>query len=92
MSAKPPSPDLHEHNHHDGHSHAHSDADGIIAAIKGGGKLLGPNDLVCMSKLTPHLPPSGDAGARVTLYGLLTNVGLTILKGFAGWYEVLITF
>lgn len=89
MSTKPPTLDQHEHNHHDGHSHSHSDADGIIAAIKGGGELLCSSEIVCVL-LNPYVPPSGDAGARVTLYGLLTNVGLTILKGCAGWYEVVI--
>ncbi|KAG8832007.1 hypothetical protein FRC17_002226 [Serendipita sp. 399] len=28
----------------------------------------------------------GDAGSRVTLLGLGANVGLTVLKGVAGWY------
>ena len=27
----------------------------------------------------------GDAGSRITLLGMLTNVGLTASKGVAGW-------
>lgn len=36
--------------------------------------------------LLEALRGNGDAGSRVTLLGLAANVGLTLLKGAAGWY------
>lgn len=36
-------------------------------------------------KLLLNTVLSGDRGARVTLLGLLSNVGLTAVKGGAGW-------
>jgi divalent metal cation (Fe/Co/Zn/Cd) transporter len=32
------------------------------------------------------LTSTGDAASRVTLVGLAANIGLTVLKGAAGWY------
>ncbi|KAG8789121.1 hypothetical protein FRC20_011652 [Serendipita sp. 405] len=36
--------------------------------------------------LLEALKGRGDAGSRVTLLGLGANIGLTVLKGVAGWY------
>lgn len=37
-------------------------------------------------ELRSDLPCAGDQGSRAALYGLFANIGLTGLKGAAGWY------
>lgn len=41
-----------------------------------------------MPSLTIHplLASTGDRGSRITLIGLMANIGLTASKGAAGWY------
>ncbi|KIP08469.1 hypothetical protein PHLGIDRAFT_18915 [Phlebiopsis gigantea 11061_1 CR5-6] len=38
------------------------------------------------TKVVAALKGAGDAGSRITLIGLASNVGLTVSKGLAGWY------
>lgn len=40
------------------------------------------------SELQTHhsLSPAGDRGSQITLIGLFSNVILTSVKGFVGWY------
>ncbi|CAG8589818.1 9261_t:CDS:2 [Acaulospora colombiana] len=60
------------HLHSHSHSHDHDDDDGEHTEEA--------------LMLLDALRGKGDAGSRVTLMGLGANVGLTLLKGTAGWY------
>ena len=82
-----------------GHSHApgegHGDsAEKVVEVLKGGGmcRML---HIVCGLTCVlgtwvfddPYLNLiAGDRGSRITVIGLVSNVGLTAAKGAAGWY------
>ena len=82
-----------------GHSHApgegHGDsAEKVVEVLKGGGmcRML---HIVCGVTCVlgtwvfddPYLNLiAGDRGSRITVIGLVSNVGLTAAKGAAGWY------
>ncbi|KAK4049876.1 mitochondrial metal transporter [Microbotryomycetes sp. JL221] len=60
---------------HSSHSHSHSHSHG--------GHSHGPDEAAqLMSALTSK---GSDPGSRITIIGLLSNVGLTVTKGIAGW-------
>ncbi|PVF96709.1 cation efflux protein [Serendipita vermifera] len=69
---KPSASKTSSHLHSHSHSHGHDDDDGEHTEEA--------------LMLLDALRGKGDAGSRVTLMGLGANVGLTVLKGTAGWY------
>ncbi|KAG6915458.1 hypothetical protein DXG01_011362 [Tephrocybe rancida] len=91
--------DDHEHDHEDSHSHSHSHSlfghshsngeehshshgtEQIIAVLEGQGTHADFNSPAWYVDTR-----SGDRGSKITLLGLVSNVGLTAGKGLAGWY------
>ncbi|CAL1707402.1 unnamed protein product [Somion occarium] len=78
--------DHHEHDEHGreqhpGHSHSHS-LFGLGHKHEPGedGHVQNPEQIV------EALKGGGDRGSRITVIGLVSNVGLTAAKGAAGWY------
>ncbi|KAF8320811.1 cation efflux protein [Clavulina sp. PMI_390] len=69
---------------HAGHSHSH-EAEGVIAVLSGHGK-ASPCTRQRRSIEVNHVFAPGNRGAMVTFLGLLVNIGLTGIKGVAGWY------
>lgn len=94
--AKTPPHDEHEHerehDHDHGHSHeapdhahSHSHSHGVFSLghSHSHGDTVGHGDA---EKVVAVLQGAGDAGSRITLIGLASNVVLTISKGAAGWF------
>lgn len=75
----------HDHGHKPGHDHSHSHSHSN--SMFGGhshSREDGPSQDV--ESIVKALQGKGDAGSRITLIGLVVNVGLTASKGAAGWY------
>ena len=70
-SSPPPPPHSHSHSHA-GHSHSHGSHTEDTAALSSAFTSL-------------RSPSSLDPGSRITLIGLFSNVGLTAVKGAAGY-------
>jgi cation diffusion facilitator family transporter len=87
----------HDHDHSHSHSHSHGvfghthEHDGssesakqVVNAFQNTGvsaslpQWLTSTNLACSS--------AGDAGSRITIIGLVANIGLTSAKGLAGWF------
>ncbi|GAA5821964.1 hypothetical protein JCM10212_004089 [Sporobolomyces blumeae] len=66
-----PPPSSHSHSHSHKHGHSHSHAEETAALDSAFSSLRNPSSL--------------DPGSRITLVGLFANVGLTALKGVAGY-------
>jgi len=60
------------HSHSHSHTHTTSDASGHEQQDE-------------MTLLRNALTGNGDAGSRITLIGLFSNIGLVGVKGVAGW-------
>ncbi|KAH9944706.1 cation efflux family-domain-containing protein [Amylocystis lapponica] len=72
----------HSHEHEHGHSHSHSHSIfGAMTHTHAPGE--GHTDA---EQIVEALKGGGDRGSRITLIGLVSNVGLTASKGAAGWY------
>ncbi|KAI0093379.1 cation efflux family-domain-containing protein [Irpex rosettiformis] len=74
----------HEHNHDDGHehSHSHSHSHSVLSSF-GHAHTHGEGGHGDADQVVAALTGKG---ARITLIGLASNVGLTVSKGAAGWY------
>lgn len=75
----------HENNHGSDHTHSHSHSTGVFGGLShthshedGHG-----HDA---EQIVEVLKGGGDRGSRITVIGLVSNVGLTAAKGAAGWY------
>jgi len=76
--AKEPIHDEHDHDHGHDHSHSHGGIFHSHSHDHGQGSA---------EALVKVLKGEGvDRGTKVTVIGLFTNVGLTAVKGAAGWY------
>ncbi|KAG9014484.1 hypothetical protein FRB95_007166 [Tulasnella sp. JGI-2019a] len=74
--------DDHDHDHANGHSHSHGVAGGLFHSHAGHSH--GDQSAEALVKF---MKGEGlDKGTKVTVLGLFTNVGLTAMKGAAGWY------
>ena len=72
----------HSHAHEHGHDHGHAHSHGIFGHSHTGHDHNHNEDA---EKVVQALSGKGDRGSYITLVGLFTNVGLTAVKGIAGW-------
>ncbi|KAF9566697.1 CDF-like metal transporter [Agrocybe pediades] len=70
----------HDNHDHDEHSHSHSHS------IFGHSHSHGEEHTHDAEQIIAALQGSGDRGSYITLVGLFSNIGLTAVKGLAGWY------
>ncbi|KAF5380561.1 hypothetical protein D9615_004483 [Tricholomella constricta] len=70
----------HDHEHSTSHSHSHSLFGHSHANGEEHSHSHGTEQIIAA------LEGQGDRGSRITLIGLVSNVGLTAAKGMAGWY------
>ncbi|KAJ3490390.1 hypothetical protein NLI96_g1502 [Meripilus lineatus] len=72
----------HDHDHEHDHTHSHS-IFGSLTHTHAPGENGHSHDA---EKIVEALKGGGDRGSRITVVGLVSNVGLTVAKGAAGWY------
>ncbi|KAK7675962.1 hypothetical protein QCA50_021075 [Cerrena zonata] len=78
----------HQHSHDHDHQHEHEEHKGHSHSIFSFGHSHAPGEGHGDSaeKVVEVLKGGGDRGSRITVIGLVSNVGLTAAKGAAGWY------
>lgn len=74
------SSDSAHHSSDDEHGHSHSHSHSIFGHSHSHEGHGGAENIIAA------LEGKGDRGSRVTLMGLGSNIGLTLVKGVAGWY------
>jgi len=72
-------------HHHDEHSHSHSHSNGVFGALSHTHSQEDGHGHDA-DQIVEVLKGGGDRGSRITVIGLVSNVGLTAAKGAAGWY------
>lgn len=71
--------DVHDHEHEHGeHDHEHTHSHGLFSGHSHEDHTQEAEQLITALQ-------RGDRGSRITIIGLLSNVGLTAVKGVAGW-------